>query len=568
MKKGNHARLHLLSIVVIIVGLGLLARLFFIQIVKGAELNSVAQAQNIGGGTRAYDRGGIFFSSKDGSLLAAATLKSGHIAAINPRVLKDATSTYERIKELVQIDKQTFMARSSKDDPYEEIGVRLSDGVGAKIRALDIDGLQTYDQRWRYYPGSNLASHVVGFAGFKGDKHQGLYGIEREYDDLLERDNTRQGENLFTSMFAGLGKIVFSEETREADIVLTIEPKVQAYTEAILTDLEDKWSTKELGAIVIKPQTGDIIAMAALPNFDPNNYNKVDKVATFTNPLVERVYELGSIMKPITVAAGLDSGKITPQTRYYDEGMIEIDDYTISNYDGKGRGWVDMQEVLGQSLNTGTMEIVKLMGNQDFKKYVERFGLGEMTGIDLPNDQAGLVGNLENGRDVEYATASFGQGIAISPLAMTRALSAIANGGYLIKPHVTREIRYLDGTTNVIPTVDQAKVISRDTSDEVTRMLVKVTDQYLAGGTVYKPRYSIATKTGTAQIADKLDGGYYDDRYMHSFFGYFPAYDPEFLIFLYLKEPVGARYASHTLSAPFMDITDFLISYYQIPPDR
>jgi cell division protein FtsI/penicillin-binding protein 2 len=208
------------------------------------------------------------------------------------------------------------------------------------------------------------------------------------------------------------------------------------------------------------------------------------------------------------------------------------------------------------------------MGKERFRDYFTAFALGSETGIDLPNETYGLVDNLNSPRDIEYATASFGQGIALTPIAAVRALAALGNGGYLVTPHVAEKIIYEDGTEKPIRYPEGEQVISAQTSEEISRMLTTVVDEALRGGTVKLDRYSVAAKTGTAQIARATGGGYYDDRYLHSFFGYFPAYEPEFLIFLYTVEPKGVQYASETLTGTFMDLTNFLINYYAVPPDR
>jgi cell division protein FtsI/penicillin-binding protein 2 len=204
------------------------------------------------------------------------------------------------------------------------------------------------------------------------------------------------------------------------------------------------------------------------------------------------------------------------------------------------------------------------------QKYFLSYGFGSTTGIDQPSEQAGLIRNIKGGRDVNYATAAFGQGIAVTPIEMVRALSSIANGGYLVTPHIASEIDYDIGGYKTINSPLGQQVFSTTTSAIVTNMLIDVVDKVMAPAKadMSKPGYSIAAKTGTAQIADPVNGGYYTDRYLHSFFGYFPAHNPRFLVFLYQVYPKNVQYASETLTDPFAQIADYLISYYNIPPDR
>jgi cell division protein FtsI/penicillin-binding protein 2 len=308
--------------------------------------------------------------------------------------------------------------------------------------------------------------------------------------------------------------------------------------------------------------------MAMRPTFDGNNYGEETDVSIYSNPLVENVYEMGSIIKPLTLAAGIDAGAISANSTYFDKGFVKFDTETVYNHDKTANGQTSMQTVLDKSLNTGAAYVALKMGTKNFAKYMFDFGLGEKTGIDLPNEAKNIVTGLSSPRDIEYVTASFGQGIALSPISTVRALSVLGNGGKLINPHLVKKINYYSGLSKTIEVPEPKQVLKKTSSEEITRMLVSVVDKALVGGKHKNPHYTIAAKTGTAQIAKPGSKGYYDDRYLHSFFGYFPAYNPQFLIFLYTVYPKDAGFAADTLSDPFFNLSDFLINYYNVLPDR
>jgi len=308
--------------------------------------------------------------------------------------------------------------------------------------------------------------------------------------------------------------------------------------------------------------------MTVKPDFDLNNFGSVRNTATFSNPLVENVLEFGSIVKPLVMAAAIDAGVANADTRYEDKGSVVVEKKEIFNFDKKARGWVDMQEVISQSLNTGMVYMYQKLGKDKLRDYLFGFGIKEKTGIDLPNETSGLTSNLNSPRDLEYANASFGQGIALTPVEMIRALAALGNGGVLVTPHLVKEIKYSDGTSKKITHPTKQSKITAETSEAITRMLVTVMDEALKSGKAKMQHHSIAVKTGTAQVAREEGGGYYTDRNTHSFFGYFPAYDPEFIVLLYAVNPKGVEFASQTWADPFLDISKFLLNYYQVPPDR
>lgn len=319
----------------------------------------------------------------------------------------------------------------------------------------------------------------------------------------------------------------------------------------------------------MNPADGSIYAMEALPDFNPNDLSGVKNVNVFSNPLVENVLEWGSIVKPLVMAGALDAGLVNAGTTYDDRGSVIVENKEIFNFDKKGRGpGTTMQKVLSESLNTGMVFVYRKLGRSRLREYLLSYGIDKKTGIDLPNEGAPLVSNIiKSPRDIEYANASFGQGIALSPLGMIRALASLSTGE-LVVPHVVREVRYTSGLDKEITHEAEPIKITPETQDEITRMLVEVMDKGVKGGTAKLPHWSVAVKTGTAQVANKESGGYYEDRHIHSFFGYFPAYDPKFIVLLYAVNPRGTRYAVETWADPFLEITKFLLNYYEVPPDR
>lgn len=555
---------------IFLIGFLLIIRLYYVQIIDGTAYEEKATRQYVHTSQDIFNRGTIYYTTKDGEKVGAASMKAGYVLAVNPEMITDAESVYEALDPHIDIDRMAFLEKATLPNrTYVEIEPKLSEESAAAIEPLDIDGVQLYRTQWRYYPGHEVGARSIGFIGYtdEGTLQRGKYGLESAYDEVLVRDDTALSVNFFAEIFSNLGNLVFdNEDAKEGDIVTTIEPTVARMLDRILMETQERYSSRLTGGIIMDPKTGEIRALNAVPTYDPNNRGDAT-IELFQNPLVENVYEMGSIIKALTVAAGLDSKVITPASTYYDPGFIELNTFTIKNFDGKGRGTVDMQEVLNQSLNTGVAHIVGLMGHKRFREYFTNLKLGSETGIDIPNEASGLVANLESPREVEYATASFGQGIAMTPIATVRALATLGNGGHLVTPHLVKKIEFEDGTEKEVKYPDGAQVFTPETSEAVSRMLANVVDEALRGGTVALPHHTIAAKTGTAEIA-KPTGGYYDDRYLHSFFGYFPAYDPEFIVFLYTVEPKGVEYASETLTEPFMDLTTFLINYYNIPPDR
>jgi len=565
-------RVRILSLFAILAAILLLVRLYFIQIVHGDEYLRQASGQYMEAAGEMPERGDIFFTKKDGERVAAAVMQNGWRIAITPKNIEDGFKAYSQLSAAAaSLDKDRFLASAAKkDDPYEEVAFKLTDDEAAAVRREDLPGVITVRDEWRFYPAGSLAANTLGFVGYKGDSRVGVYGLESYYEDTLRHDDGGLYVNPFAEIFSNVRALVSDPLTQKGSIVTSLEPSAQRQLETVLQGVMDTYGPKLAGGIVMDPSSGEIVAMAVNPSFDPNKYNLVENARDFANPIVENRYEMGSIMKPLTMAAAIDANAVTPKTTYNDPGCITKTGYKLCNFDFRGRGVVDMQEVLSQSLNTGVSFTVDKMGNGKFAEYVKKFGLGEETGIDLPGELAGNIDNLfvQGAADVDFASASFGQSIAVTPIEMIRALGALANEGKLPEPHLRTAIRTTAGIERTFAAPDEVQVVKPETAETVTNMLVKVYDDALLGGELKQEHYSIAAKTGTAQIANPGGGGYYTDRWLHSFFGYFPAHDPKFIVLLYAVEPHGEMYASRTLARPFDELARFLINYYDIPPDR
>ncbi len=572
MRREMVLRIRIITGGILLLSLILIGRLYQVQVLDNEFYTDKAERQYVHTKQELYSRGSIFFMTKDGERVSAASVRSGYLLAFNPTLIKDKEVTCSALLPYLTMTLDRCMDRAGLSErTYVEIDETVDADTADAIEVLNLEGVQLYRNQWRYYPGGSMAARSIGFVGFteaSDTELHGKYGLERFYDDLLLKERDVRSVNFFAEIFSNLGDLVYRKDrVMQGDIVTTMEPTVARMLDSVLTETNDRYNSDLTGAIIMNPQTGAIYAMNAVPGFDLNERGTTT-IEQFQNPLVENVYEFGSTIKALTMAAGIDSGAITSASTYYDSGFIDLNTFTIKNYDGRGRGTVDMQEVLNQSLNTGVSHIVQKMGNERFRDYFINFKLGSETGIDLPNEAYGLIENLNSPRDVEYATASFGQGIAITPIAAARALAVLGNGGYLVTPHLVSKIEYQDGTSKDILYPRGAQVISEASSEEISRMLTTVVDDALAGGKFSMPNHTIGAKTGTAQIANPNGGGYYEDKYLHSFFGYFPAFNPQFLVFMYTVEPKEVRYASETLTEPFMDVARFLINYYAVPPDR
>lgn len=577
MRAAFRSRIRIVLGILLLIGLLIITRLYFVQVVDGAAYAEKADNQYAAAGGSLFDRGSIYFTTKDGTLVSAATLESGFLVAINPQTIKDPQAAYNAVSALASttIPEATFIADAeNKQEVYIEVAHQLSTPEGTALAAENIPGVELYKERWRYYPGGSIAANAIGYVAYSGDDGDtlaGRAGLEEQYEATLARSDDSLYENFFAELFSNIGNtLVSAQDSREGNLITTIEPEVETRLADDLAAVNAKYSSQQTGGIIMVPSTGAIIALGVYPTFDPNDFADANP-ADLGDPLVQSVYEFGSTMKPLTMESGIDAGVITATTTYDDTACITVDKSTICNFDHKGRGVIPMVEILDQSLNVGASWIATQLGQTQFHNYFTKL-FGQKTGIDLPSETTALISNLSQPQQIDYDTASFGQGIAITPVQMIRALDTIADQGAMPTPHLGAAIQLDTGITKTLTYPAPVQVFKPSSAATVANMLVSVfpSDEKLAVNadpTLQIPDVPTAAKTGTAQVINPA-GGYYTDVFFHSFYGFFPAYNPRFIILLYTNRPQGVEYASGTLTATFMDLTNFLIDYYNIPPDQ
>ncbi len=549
----------------------LVGRLFMLQIVRHREYEALAEKQHTAVRETAPERGRIFAKDKRGELIPLALNRAAHTLVVAPKHVSNPVEVAAFLKELLGLDEEAILKKlENKDDPYEIVARNLND---EEVRVFENDvpvGIFLEKETQRVYPHGTLGAHAIGFVRKETSREEGRYGLERFYEkDLAATPGFLEGidDSSGTALLLALGKRIIKPPGEGSRVVVTLDFNIQRETEAALKAVQEKWGAASGAALVLEPKTGRILALAAVPTFDPNAFSKEKDFSVFLNPLVESRYELGSVIKPITMAAGIEEKVVTPESTYRDTGEIRIGSYTIKNFDEKAYGVQTMTQVLEKSLNTGAVHVARLLGQERHFSYLTQFGFGSKTGVDLPGEVSGNVSNLSRGRDIDYMTASFGQGIAVTPLGLASAIGALANGGVLMKPYITEKIIDDSGVEIRYVPKEIRRIVSPETAESLSKMLVGAVRTGFENRAGVKG-YFVAGKTGTAQIPRRDGKGYDTDRVIHSFVGYAPAFDPRFLILLQLNEPKGNRFAANTLTPAFHDLAEFILNYYEVPPDE
>jgi len=546
-------------------------RLFQVQVLD--HHNYVALAENQYG---FYDkvvpkRGRIFFKDKYSSeLYPAAVNKKMNLIYAVPREIKNPGEATDTLTKFLEIDQEKlFKILNKPDDSYEIVKHKVDDGLAEKIEKLNIKGIRTAPESWRYYPGGSLGANILGFVGYKGGDKIGQYGVEGYY----QKELAGQAGIVNPESKSILSKITgerpnFNISRGGDDIVLTIDHTVQFLVDKKLKETMEKFGAESGSAIVMNPQTGAILAMTQYPTYNPNQYSEVEDLNYFINTDVRGLYEPGSVMKPITMAIAIDDNKVSPETTYLDKGVVKIGGWNIYNSDGKAHGKQTMTNVLEKSLNTGIVFVQRQIGKEKFRSGLKNFGLDTLTGIEIEEEIKGDLSNLDNLEvDVNFANAAFGQGIMVTPIEMLTAISAIANDGKMVKPRLVEKFIRFDGKEIEVPPQVVRQVVSPRAANLTAAMMVSVVENGHSRGARVKG-YHFAGKTGTAQVAKKDGRGYDPDRSIHTFIGFGPMPNPCFVMLIRLDNPTEVRFAADSTSRFFREIMKFLVDYYNIPPDE
>lgn len=539
------------------IGCVCLGRFFDLQVLNYDKFSgqAIAQAQFKQSDWQ-FLRGKIYFQDKNQKLIPVAINKSFPQIYAVPEEINNPTETAQTIAKVSGLDVDELVDKFSKpEDLYELIQKKSDPILVQKIKDLGLSGIYVNETTSRYYPYGEMASQVLGYVKDDVTDFHGQYGLEKYYDDELSAESQMGGILSFLS----LKNILYNNNSY--DLVSTIDYNIQKKAEELLKAGAKKWGAEKGNAIVIEPKTGRILAMANYPNFNPNNYSKSSN-NTFMNYSTQMTYEPGSTFKVMTMAAGLESKKITPQTQYYDSGEVKVDDKTIKNWDLKAHGWQTMTDVIAKSLNTGVVFAESKMGHDLFYQYALKSHINQKTGIDLPGEVKGNINNLKGFQDVYFATAAFGQGITATPLGMLSIISAIANKGVMMKPYVIEKMVSSDGGNETVIEPQQETKIMEEETARLMRVMMANAVEVNQAATI--KGYQVAGKTGTAQVPDA--NGEYGNDTIHSFTGFAPAENPRFAILIKLDKP-EADLAGGTVIPIFRELAQFILNYYEIAPN-
>ena len=535
-------------------------RLFYWQVIRSPQLKSEAASQHFFRFDLPATRGSIF--SSDGYPIVMN--QEAYLVYAEPPHVKDMYDLTRRVGEILGVDSASISAQIDQSGKlWAPIQHKVEVEKVEKLRALKIEGLGFEPEPKRYYPEASMAAHMLGFVGLdQNGMDKGYFGLEGYYDrELRGKDGSLRIEKDVKGNPILIGQTYRVDPEDGRNLILWMDRSIQGIVERRLREGIEKYGAKEGTVTVMDPKTGGILAMASFPSYDPRSYTTYDK-ELYSNPSVAKSYEPGSTFKAIVMATGIYAGVITSKTTMEETGPVEVGGYQIRTWNSQYNGTVTMTDVLKHSSNVGMVFVGDKLGKEKLLGMIKDFGFGKLTGIDLEDESSPEIRGDKEWYAIDLATASFGQGIAVTVLQMLRAVGAIANGGYIVEPHMVKAFSDKNGKVYPIPVKKIRQVLDKKSTEEITEMMVTAVDEGEAKWA--KPKgYRIAGKTGTAQIP--VAGHYDDKKTIASFVGFAPADDPKFVMLVTLRETTSSQWGSETAAPLFFNIAKDLFLYWGIP---
>ncbi|MBN1311110.1 MAG: penicillin-binding protein 2 [Anaerolineae bacterium] len=496
-----------------------------------------------------YDRSGV--------LLATNSVK--YEIGLSPVLIYDRQGTAEALSGAMGIPKEELLEDISSEAPYVMLASRASASMGQAVLALGLDGVAVSPITERFYPHGSLAAHVLGFVA---RDNVGYYGIEGFYNNVLSGDVSVSDQSRIPFEATG------GEGWRQGSTLhLTLDSEIQYLAENTLAQAVHDTNAEGGTVIVLDPKTGEVLAMANLPTYDPNLfYSQAAEITKiFDNAAVSKQYEPGSVVKVLTMAIALENEVIRPDSTYEDTEVLEVGGISIYNWDRQAHGVTSMTDLLGLSLNVGAARLSIATGPLNFYDGLDAFGLGKLTDIDLQAEARGSVRRpgQADWYEADLATNAFGQGMAVTPIQIVAAISAVANDGLIMKPHMVTRREDADNTVTTFSPTALGRAISEQTAQELSAMLAEALTREASKALV--PGYTVAGKTGTAEIP--IPGGYDPEATITSFVGYGPVEDPQFVVLIKLDRPTTSRWGADTAAPAFSTLVRRLVILMEIPPN-
>lgn len=571
--KDNVTNLRWIAIAFILITILIIGKLFILQIVQADYYRTFAMTAHEIYKQIHPNRGAIYFQDTRNKKEYPAAINRQYFLVyampknIKPENVVSTTDKLIQILSLPETDRDTLIKKLSKpNDLYEPVAKKIDSDTVDRLKSENLTGIYFTPQEYRYYPEENIAAPILGFCRLSddGNKQIGSYGVEGYWDKILTgHQGFIAGERGALGSWITLAMHSQVKAQDGADLLLTIDRSLEYKACDLLQKGMDEYKAKSASLVMMNPKTGAILAMCSLPDFNPNKYSEVKDLRAFSNNTIFSAYEPGSVFKPITMAAGVDLGLVSPNTTFNDPCVRVINGFSIHNAQNKCYGTQTMTQVLENSINTGMIFVEEKLGHTRLNDYAKKFGFGEKTGVELGPESAGDISSLERKGDIFGAVGSFGQGLTATPLQIATAYSAIANKGLLPKPHIVAEVRYPNGQKDITQTEKNDAVISERSAKLLSGMLTSVVENHYKMAKI--KGYYVAGKTGTAQIAES--GKYSEERTNHTFAGFAPATNPQFVLVVKYEEP-ERKWAEQTSLNTFRDLMKFALQYYAVPNDK